>query len=490
MSPTRARYGFSRQRAPIVSPPTGGCKGAYDRFDPSGPSRRYPSHLPRGLAAHCCHTSHDIAPYARRFRGAATPRVASAAHKLGSADRLPRATSKPRPAMLPLTLVSAALGAIAAVATGYLLLLTALSFRRRRGPPGIARTRFAVVVPAHDEEASIGDTVASLLATDYPAAQREIVVVADNCKDGTAAAARTAGARVVERSDEERRGKGYALELAFDTVMREARVDAIVVVDADSAVSANTLRALDGRLHAGARALQMRYGVRNIDAGWRTRLMAIALGMFHDLRSLGRESLGVSCGLRGNGMCFTADLLREHPHRAYGLVEDVEYGIALGLAGVRVEYVHDAEVRGEMVSSGHAAASQRQRWEGGRAAVRKQHLGALLRAAPRSRLALDLAADVLMPPLSRVAALVLLGLLAEALFWAFGGGPTPAVWLWLGSAVALAAYVLRGVALSGLGARGLLVLAAAPGYMVWKLLRVQRGPAAGWVRTTRETPGR
>lgn len=387
------------------------------------------------------------------------------------------------------TVLSAFFAVLAALGAGYLLLLTVLSFGRQRRSPGAGTTRFAVVVPAHDEEASVGETVASLLAVDYAADRRQIVVVADNCTDATAEVALAAGARVLQRQDHDRRGKGYALELAFDSLLREGEVDAIVVVDADTSVSRNLLTALDAGIAAGAQALQLRYGVRNVDASWRTRLMAIALGMFHDLRSLGRERLGVSCGLRGNGMCFTTALLRRHPHRAYGLVEDVEYGIALGLAGERVHYVHDAEVLGEMAASGRSAASQRQRWESGRAALRAQHLRPLLRAARRSRIALDLAADIVMPPLSRVAAFVTAGLVVEGLLWTAGRGPTPAAWLWVASALALAAYVLRGVALSGLGIRGLAVLAAAPCYMVWKVVRVDRSKAATWVRTTRDTPG-
>jgi len=387
---------------------------------------------------------------------------------------------------MPLTLLSFVLGLPAALAAGYLLLLTVSSFARRRSRDATCRTSFALVVPAHDEEASIAATVASLCQVDYPADKRRVVVVADNCTDGTAAVAARAGARVLERDDPAQRGKGYALERGFEVLLSEAGIDAIVVVDADSTVSANLLAALDSRLADGAQALQVRYGVRNVEASWRTRLMAIALGMFHDLRSLGRERLRLSCGLRGNGMCFTTDLLRRHPHRAYGLVEDVEYGISLGLAGVRVEYVHEAEVLGEMAATGRAAASQRQRWEGGRSALRARYLRKLVQAARTSRVALDLAMDLVVPPLSRVAAWVALGLLAEGVLWSLGLGPTAAVWSWAGSALALAAYVLRGVALSGLGARGLLVLLTAPAYVAWKVLRVERKPAATWVRTTRE----
>jgi cellulose synthase/poly-beta-1,6-N-acetylglucosamine synthase-like glycosyltransferase len=383
-------------------------------------------------------------------------------------------------------LLSLSLAVIAVLLTSYLLLLTLLSFGRAQHQCGNATTRFAFVVPAHNEESSIAATVRSLAGVDYAAERRSIHVVADNCTDATASAAAAAGARVLERRNLEQRGKGYALELAFSTLLAEGNVDAVVVVDADSTVSADMLRVFDAALVHGARAVQARYGVRNVNASWRTRLMAIALGMFHDVRSLGRERLGVSCGLRGNGMCFTAELLRAYPHRAYGLVEDVEYGIALGLAGVRVHYAHDAEVLGEMASTGKSAASQRQRWEGGRSAVRRKYLGALARRARHSRIAADLACDLLMPPLSQVVLLIAAGLALEGIAWLCGAGPTAAVWLWAISVVALAGYVLRGVTCSGLGARGFVVLAAAPLYIAWKVARVARGPATTWVRTARE----
>ncbi len=58
-----------------------------------------------------------------------------------------------------------------------------------------------VVVPAHDEEAHIGDTVAALrVAAAHPALQGEaveVLVVLDNCSDATGPIARFAGARTV-----------------------------------------------------------------------------------------------------------------------------------------------------------------------------------------------------------------------------------------------------------------------------------------------------
>lgn len=383
-----------------------------------------------------------------------------------------------------------------AVAGGYLWLLSvlALATARKAAPAAPARRwRFDVLVPAHDEAVGIAETVTSLLAIDYPRALYRVVVIADNCTDDTAARAAAAGATVLERTDDARRGKGYALGWAFGRRLAEADApDAFVVVDADTVVSANLLDAFAARLEAGAVAAQAHYGVRNPGASWRTRLMTIALALFHRVRSLGREALGVSCGLRGNGMCFKASLLAEVPHDAFSLVEDLEYGIRLGRAGHRVVYANEAEVAGEMVSGEKASRSQRHRWEHGRALMVKQYgwplLGEGLRA--RSGLLLDLAMDVLVPPLARLTAATV-GLLAvtSAALWWLGAGATAAG---LGgfAACGLGFYVMTGWALSGTGLRGLVDLAFAPAYVVWKVTLVLRGGGTkkkeAWVRTTRE----
>jgi cellulose synthase/poly-beta-1,6-N-acetylglucosamine synthase-like glycosyltransferase len=353
------------------------------------------------------------------------------------------------------------------------------------------------VVPAHDEAGGIAQTVASLRAVDYPSELFNVVVVADNCTDATADLARSAGATVLVRQDAEKRGKGYALEHAFERLLSEGWMDAVVVVDADTVVSANLLRAFAARLEAGALAVQADYGVRNAGASWRTRLMVIALALFHVLRSLGRERLGVSSGLRGNGMGFSAKLLREVPHDAHSIVEDLEFGIRLGMSGHRVEYVAEAHVFGEMVSGEGASRSQRARWEAGRAAIAREHLPGLLRRGlnERSGLLLDLAFDVLVPPLTSVVAATVLGTLASiaASFWAARWGAPAFAWVpWTVSLVFVGAYLARGVVLADVGWAGVRALAWAPFYMAWKVaLAVRRiRPSKGeWVRTAREGKG-
>jgi 1,2-diacylglycerol 3-beta-glucosyltransferase len=391
-----------------------------------------------------------------------------------------------------LDLLVVAVGSPILAAAGYLGVATLLSGRPAVPESAPPTRRFRFVVPAHNESAGIGGTIESLLAVDYPRDLFEVVVVADNCSDDTAAKARAAGATVIERHDLEKRGKGYALDRAFSETPPD--VDAVVVIDADTLVSPNLLRAFAARRDLGARAMQADYAVRNPDAAWRTRLIAIAFGAFHIVRSRARERLGLSCGLRGNGMCFARELLQEIPHRAYSVVEDVEYGIRLGEAGYRVHYTDEAHVYGEMVTSSAAANTQRRRWEEGRKALVREHARRLLAAGLRKRdlVQLDLGLDLLIPPLSTIAVGALLGELAGLGLVVVAGAPGVAAAAFGGALGSVGLYVLRGWSLSGTGARGLLDLGLAPVYIAWKVaLKLKKPPRATseWVRTKREASG-
>jgi cellulose synthase/poly-beta-1,6-N-acetylglucosamine synthase-like glycosyltransferase len=348
--------------------------------------------------------------------------------------------------------------------------------------------RFDVIVPAHDEETGIARTVASLLAMDWPKSNFRVLVVADNCSDATASVARDAGAHVLERQDLTLRGKGYALAHAFGMSARDGFASAVVVVDADAEVSANLLEAFAARIERGARAIQAHYGILNPWSSWRTQLITIAKGAFHVVRSRARERLGLSCGVRGNGWCVTHELLQQVPYRYYSLTEDVEYGIALGLAGCRVEYAGEAHADADMASSEKTARTQRQRWEKGRfQLVRSSTLPVLFAAVRRrSLLCLDLAFDLIVPPLSYLTVNIALLALAAGILSLWD--PAAKFWAWwsVACAAVLVLHILRGWQLSGMGMRGLLALAYVPGFILWRIWLLLGRKSSEWVRTERE----
>jgi len=355
-------------------------------------------------------------------------------------------------------------------------------FRARKPRSANAREiRLAVVVPAHEEELMIARTVLSLKAA---GAGERLYVVAHNCTDGTAKAAAAAGAQVLELSDR-RRAKSAALRHGF-TVALNAGANALLVVDADSVVSANLLAATRAKLEQGAEATQCRYELEGPAAGaWHplARLRALAFRGMNVLRARGRAGLGFSTGLFGNGFAVTAATLERVPFDVRSIAEDVEYHTRLVAAGVQVYWVDDAFVFAHSPASGRAQATQEARWEGGRLHVASRAMRRLLGALFSGRWqAAETLIDVWSLPLSRgILALLLTIFLAVHWLHVFA----------LACAGITALYVLQAALLGPEPLRDLEALAVAPLYVVWKALITplvlrQSRRRAGWARTKRE----
>ena len=382
------------------------------------------------------------------------------------------------------TPLAALLALLTLPGTVLLALLTGAGIWPARTPQRApARGRIAIVVPAHNEALGIARTLKNLRAEARADGDAEVIVVADNCSDDTAAVARYCGARVLERKDEQRRGKGFALDFAFRALLAQD-YRYFVVIDADSQVAHGFLEAFRRRFADGALALQARYTVLNAADSMRTQLMELALRAFNVLRPRGRCALGWSAGLLGNGFGLHRDVLERIPYTAGSVVEDLEYHLVLVWHGVRVVFVDDALVRGEMPSGGAGARSQRARWEGGRLRMLTEHAPGLLLDLCRGRLsALEPLLDLLLLPLAYHTAL-LLALLAM-----------PFAWARLLAAAALlvvAAHIAAAAAMGPVKRSHLLALAGLPFYFIWKLTLLPAtlataGRNSPWVRTARES---
>lgn len=396
--------------------------------------------------------------------------------------------------VLDLVFTAATLAVLAP--SGYLVFLTMVATLTRppRSSPGARETRFAVLVPAHDEALLIGRLLDNLSRLDYPRGRFAVHVVADNCTDATAEIARTyAGGEtaihVHERRDETRKAKGYALQWLLDRLSGTGpRPDAFVVLDADSVVSPNFLSALDARLSRGSHAIQAYYSVLNAGDSALASLRYAALAAIHYVRPLGRASLGLSCGLKGNGMCFSAALIQKYGWSAHGLAEDAEFHLALVRDGVRVDFAPEAIVRADMPVTLAQAASQNARWERGRVDLLRGPLVRLILQgiAHRSPMRIDAAVEQLIPPIS-VPIVLAAGLVVIAVTTGLGSAP-----LALFALTGLAFYLLAGLLLVGAPWRVYASLAFAPVYVAWKaalyaqsVVAVATNQGSAWVRTAR-----
>ncbi len=375
-------------------------------------------------------------------------------------------------------------------------LVTASALLGRRNRPAAAegRARFLIVIPAHDEEGAIGATVRSCRAIDYEPGLFSIHVIADNCSDRTADEAREAGAVVVERHDPELRSKGHALEYFFTRIpdgRPDAGYDAAVLIDADTVVDAGLLRVFDRSLAEGKDWAQGYYTVRNPDASWRTRMMTYAFSLANGVWLLGLDRLGLSVGLKGNGMCFSAKGLRRFPWRAHGLVEDMEFALMLRVEGERVRFEPEARVFGEMVSKGGpGAASQRRRWEAGRRSLRGK-FAVPLATSPSLGIfrRMFYLIDVFFPPLVTLVLILVMTASVHVLAALTAGFSIVSRHLLPIHGAMLAVLLTYGISpflALKLPSRYLLSLLCLPYYVGWKIvIGLGKGPQ-NWVRTPRE----
>ncbi|HEY6952309.1 MAG TPA: glycosyltransferase family 2 protein [Bacteroidota bacterium] len=355
--------------------------------------------------------------------------------------------------------------------------------------------RFAFVVPAHNEELVIERTVASLRSVDYPPDLFQIFVVADNCSDQTAQRSEMAGAIVLERTNPVERGKGYALEYAFGCVSRmNPPLDAIVVVDADSTVSRQFLRVMNACLEEGSGAIQSADVVEQTVGSWSVEATRIALLLYNVARPLGRKLIGCSAGLRGNGMCFSRDVLQTVPWKAFSLTEDLEYGLNLLLHGIPVTFAPDAFVYATMPQNSGNAESQRARWETGRFPIIRTYAMKLLAAAIRRRsfALFDAFIDLVTPAFVNMIGFILIIVVIKAIvaLTTVGAAGQPLSG-WIVILFAGAIHVVFGLKAAGEDKLILKSLRNFPRYVVWKIrlytILLFRGFAKEWVRTTRES---
>ena len=371
----------------------------------------------------------------------------------------------------------------------YLVLLTIAGlFYRKISLDGVSpKSRFAVLVPAHNEEVILPRLLKTLETVDYPQEMFSVFVVADNCTDGTAASASgSVNCEVFERQNDELIGKGYALQWLLDQIAdRSDQFDSYVFLDADCEISPNTLRVMDARLQQGELAVQGYYATANPTESWVSSLRYIALALLHHTRPSGREALGVSCGLFGTGMALHKSVIERFGWQTHGLAEDIEYFMLLAENGVRVSFAREAEILSAMPASLRASRTQNERWEKGRLAVAKEYVPRFYAKGilKRSAMMLDAAIEQTIPPLS-VVGLAGAALLAASLFT----GDWMAISASAAILGAIAFHSIVGLVAARPPAAVFLSVAYVPWYALWKASLYVRAMKPGqhkWVRTER-----
>lgn len=285
----------------------------------------------------------------------------------------------------------------------------------------------AILIPAHNEEAVIADTLEKMKVV-LPD-NSSIIVIADNCSDNTAQIAESSGVQVLVRENLEERGKGFALSHGIE-YLRADPPEVVIVIDADCDVYENTIEHLVSSVtHTGRTSQALDLMTVGENAKLQQQIAAFAFAFKNHARLLGMKKLGMPCNLLGTGMAFPWDIIKDAKLATGNIVEDIQLGIDLVQNNKPALFVPTALVTSQFPDSLEALNEQKTRWEHG-------HLQTLLSQSPSLALSrllrLDLrgvffALDLAIPPLTVLLALVFLGFGTSFIVYLLGFSAAPFV---------------------------------------------------------------
>ncbi|MDT3395130.1 glycosyltransferase family 2 protein [Streptomyces sp. B1866] len=237
----------------------------------------------------------------------------------------------------------------------------------RRTPRSVS-----VVIPAHNEETTIAETIRSCRAQTHPLDQ--IIVVADNCSDRTTEIARGQGAVVIE-------GRGGSKASAQNLALPHITSDAVVALDADATLSPDAVELMMGTLRggrAGTCTSARPKDTSTVYSQYRTLYHAIANGWVRPLQ----DRLGRQLVLSGMSNCHRTDVLREvggFPDD--NITEDFNLTWTLHRRAQPVGFTPKAFVYTQEPASLSEILSQMHRWTAGFAQTMVRHRTPLMDVA-------------------------------------------------------------------------------------------------------------
>lgn len=250
----------------------------------------------------------------------------------------------------------------------YQFLYFAVPFVKKDKPHKPAKLhRFAILVCARNEEEVIPDLLQSIRQQSYDQSLLTVFVMADNCTDRTADAAREAGAVVYTRSDQQKVGKGYALEALLQRIKEDyPPFDGYFVFDADNVLDRRFIEAMNQSHCDGYEILTSFRNSKNYGDNWISA--GYALWFIRESRYLNhaRALLGSSCAVSGTGFFFSQKVLERTGGWPFHLLtEDIEFSVDQITQGQKIGFCPDAVLYDEQPVTFRQSWRQRMRWAKG-----------------------------------------------------------------------------------------------------------------------------
>ena len=248
----------------------------------------------------------------------------------------------------------------------YSIAATKYQTRKQKKHPPVINEDYkpfvSIMIPAHNEESVIAQTVENILNIDYP--NYEIIVIDDRSSDNTANVLKELADKyenviAMIRETDAFPGKSAVLNDALNV----AKGEAILVFDADATVEPDFLNKLIPNLEpADVGAVQARKIIRNKDANYLTRCQNNEYTMDTQLQA-GRDAIKGAVELRGNGELIKRAAIEDiGGWNNYTITDDLDMSTRLHIKGWDVRFCPDACVYEEGIVYLLPLFRQRRRW--------------------------------------------------------------------------------------------------------------------------------
>ena len=221
----------------------------------------------------------------------------------------------------------------------------------------------SIMIPAHNEESVIANTVESVLKLDYP--NFEIIAIDDRSTDNTASVLKVLEKKYSPKVIAFIRDKNAfpGKSAVLNDALKYAKGEAILVFDADATMGKDFLTNLVYELEPkDVGAVQARKIVRNKDANILTKCQNNEMTMDTHFQ-VGRDSVKGAVELRGNGELIKRAALEDiGGWNNYTVTDDLDMSTRLHIKGWDVRFCLDTAVYEEGIIYLLPLYKQRRRW--------------------------------------------------------------------------------------------------------------------------------
>lgn len=255
----------------------------------------------------------------------------------------------------------------------YYLILTFFGWKKydKSYEDAEAKTKFAVIVPGHNEEKVISGIVKNLNNDmNYPRDMFEIYVIADNCTDKTASIAREYGANVFENTTpkDAPKGKPYAIKAFLENNPEIfKKFDVLTIFDADNIVHFDYFKEVNSQFLANEDCdlIQCRVLSKNPDDNYISGGYSLSESFMNRFYTIPKQRFGFNTTIQGTGFNVRLPYLSEVGWNPKSITEDFEFQVEMSNLNKKSQFNPYAKIFDEKPTTTSNSLIQRLRWSRG-----------------------------------------------------------------------------------------------------------------------------